>query len=100
LRGDSAGADGEQLIDSLVREHRPQRAARIRDAQADGQSKAGSEPRQDVLADLVKTDQEPKRPRAREAAPIPAAPENIDASVIDSLLGDSSSKGQQSKNDD
>ncbi|MCI0674896.1 MAG: ABC transporter ATP-binding protein [Phycisphaerales bacterium] len=100
LRGDSEGADGEQLIDSLVREQYPQRAARIRDVESDGQSKAAPEPRQDVLADLVKTDQEPKRPRAREAAPIPTAPENVDASVIDSLLGDSSSKGQQSKNDD
>src|SRR6185436_736085 len=81
-------ADGDALIDSLVRDQpvveRP-RARAVETAIETGPAPV----RDEVLAKLVSGDTAPaKAPRAREAAPAPEAPKDVDASVIDSLLAD------------
>jgi ABC-2 type transport system ATP-binding protein len=80
LRGD--GAEGEQLIESLVTEEpEPGRALPAEEVQ----KRRPTEPKKDVVAELLQDSKEEKR--ARTAAETHAAEEGVDASVIDSLLG-------------
>src|SRR6185436_4563999 len=80
-------ADGDALIDSLVRDQPV--AERPRARAVETPSETGPAPvRDEVLAKLVGGDAAPKAPRVREAAPAPEAPKDVDASVIDSLLAD------------
>jgi ABC-2 type transport system ATP-binding protein len=99
-------AEGEALIDSLMKGEladtvsAPVPAVAQRSAtQAAAESKAD-----EVLTKLVQGDGQSVPPpvRVREAVPAPKAPEDVDASVIESLLGGSSAmppKPHQSPSD-
>ena len=87
LRGESA--EGEQLIEALVRQEQsaPSRSRAAPAAGEDGEARSDAR-RDEVLAELLRDEKAtPQRPRAVEDAPAPATPRNVDRSVIDSLLG-------------
>lgn len=88
LRADRS--EGDELIKTLVEEEAPvPRRARPAVVARDGESARQAQDK--VLSGLI-ADQESAAPvRAREAAPIPQAPTDVDASVIDSLLGNAES---------
>jgi ABC-2 type transport system ATP-binding protein len=77
-------AEGEQLIDSLVREQ-PEEEARAVERPAAGPREEHEEAK-DVLSELVEPREAEPAPRAVESAAEPP-PEDVDRSVIDSLLG-------------
>ncbi len=85
LKGDAAA--GEDLIASLSREatERP----RVREAVA--KAPAPDTRRDDVLSELMGDKPEPRA--AKPVAPLPEAPKDVDASVIDSLINDDPNKG-------
>jgi ABC-2 type transport system ATP-binding protein len=78
-----ADGEGEALIDSLVRDEVHARARAVQAPQAATESAV----RDDVLSRLVQERPLP-RLRATPQGPVPAAPQDVDASVIESLLGD------------
>lgn len=86
LRAD-AHAEGDQLIDALVREDTAKATPRTVERskqRADDQAAQ----RNDVLDQLVREEEKPPTPtRATREAPPPKAPDNVDQSIIDSLLG-------------
>ncbi|HRP61771.1 MAG TPA: ABC transporter ATP-binding protein [Phycisphaerales bacterium] len=76
-------AQGDALIDRLIQDD-PMKAAAAKVKQA---VKPQEGPREDVLASLL-SGEEKQQPAAVEPTKAPKAPEDVDASVIDSLLGD------------
>ncbi len=98
LRGDgAAAAEGEGLIDSLVREEERSARPRVRtvEAVAAAAKPRDEKVRDEVLSNLVaeKTAQAAPLPRVREAVKAPDAPKNVDQSLIDSLLGGGGGEG-------
>ncbi|MFK7961389.1 MAG: ABC transporter ATP-binding protein [Phycisphaerales bacterium] len=88
LRGEDAG--GDQLIDQLVEGATAAAAVKVVERTVQGEAakaeRAAESARDELLGDLL----EPEAPapaRAVERADAPAAPKDVDASVIDSLLG-------------
>jgi ABC-2 type transport system ATP-binding protein len=91
LRGEQ---EGEALIDALVEEEAPAARSRMKaEPAADESSVAAAEATAGagVLSDLLEEPEAPKRSVERTAAP--QAPADVDASVIDSLLGDEEDDG-------
>jgi len=91
LRGEDA--QGDQLIDSLMREQSEQ-AQTTRAVERDSAEPATDEPARNVLEELTRpeqpeSDERPRRSRSRPAD-APQAPEDVDRSIIDSLLGSES----------
>ncbi len=83
LRGEEAG--GQELIESLVRAQEPAAAAGPAAAVATDEPEKAPPPGDDVLADLLT--ERPAEPRPAHQAPAePAAPAEVDESVIDKLL--------------
>ena len=97
---DDPGTDapaGEELIDRLVREH-PEPAAA--DEPPTFHAPDHAEPAKQVLEELVQTDATQPAPRAIEVGAEPEAPEDVDRSLIDSLLDqdstDETERGERS----
>lgn len=90
LRGEDAEApQAEELIEELLigAKATPIRAVEVdRAASARDNESQAEEAREAVLEELVSERPAPA-PRATEAGPAPEAPRDVDASVIDSLLG-------------
>ncbi|MHC5003225.1 MAG: hypothetical protein ACYTJ0_08885, partial [Planctomycetota bacterium] len=83
-------AEGEQLIESLVREEPTERrATEVEEARS-----VAAEAEEDVLGELLREEEKPAapRPRAVEAAPRKPKPSDVDESVIDSLLEEDGSE--------
>jgi ABC-2 type transport system ATP-binding protein len=85
LRAESA--QGEELIDTLLKDEpaAPQRATPVAPR---GDGVKGAPPRDEVLADLLRDQEQAPARGAAEAAPAPP-PADVDRSVIVSLLGGS-----------
>jgi ABC-2 type transport system ATP-binding protein len=80
-------AEGEALVDSLLQDRAEPVSPRVRAVEAGDGAAAAQKTRDDVLASLVSQKPAAAAPkRVREAGPAPAAPANVDASLIDSLL--------------
>lgn len=90
LRADGAAGEGDALIDSLLREHQRQAPLKAKPVEAP----AAPQRRDDILDKLVSGEEVAKPVRAKEAAAAPEAPQNVDSSVIDSLLGKGKSNDQ------
>ena len=84
---------GEALIDSLLREQTPPGVSRAVLEPANKPEHDGV--RDDVLERLVKGDAPEQVQPSRPAAPPPAAPKDVDDSIIRSLLGDDGSDKPQ-----
>ncbi len=87
LRGDDGKQEGEALIDSLMRDEEPAAPshAEVAHVRLDGAS--SDDESSDVLSKLMHENEPEPQPRVREAGPVPQAPEDVDRSVIDTLLG-------------
>jgi len=90
LRGEDE--QGEALIDSLVREESPAPTA-----SAPARAKSMPLPEEELLKELV--DRKQEQPAARAPSPPPQAPEEVDDSVIQDLLGGGSPAGERSDDD-
>jgi len=81
-------AEGEALIDSLLRERRAEPAARAVEQAPAAPEAEEQRVREDVLAGLVREPQEAPPDRARETVEAPESPDDVDSSMIDSLMTD------------
>lgn len=92
----SNDGEGDQLIDNLMRDE-PE-AVRARPVEAVNADVDRQDRAEDVLESLLHGEQEQPAPKAKErpASKSPDAPDDVDASVIDSLLGD----GERDDTDD
>jgi len=80
-------AQGEELIASLSSEEQAPSRPRARAVEVGAARKEPAAVRDDVLAKLVGDgDRQVKPVRVREAAAVPKPPDDVDSSVIDSLL--------------
>lgn len=104
LRGDGQ-TEGAQLIDALVREEPKREKAPRAVERPQEPTPASTGPAEDVLEDLV----QPEAPAEPAAPPQPAAPsedkqagtpDDVDRSVIDSLLGDATDDSQEDRRTD
>jgi ABC-2 type transport system ATP-binding protein len=82
-------AEGDELIDTLITGEEQKHKARIVEEQAPAAAHDG--PAEDVLADLVKEKPVEPPPRSRVEGPAPAAPQDVDSSLIDSLMDEEDS---------
>ena len=80
-----ADGEGDALIDSLVREETQSRARPVEAQNVSSEAAV----REDVLSQLVQEQQPQARMKATPKGPAPQAPDDVDESVIDSLLGKS-----------
>ena len=100
LRADDA--EGGDLIESLVSEQED--AALVKEVEQikDKQAQILEEQRDEVLAELLSDNVPEQSSDAQISAEAPKAPQDVDASVIDSLLGDASSdeSSEQTNKDD
>lgn len=96
LRADHG--EGEALIQSLVRDDDQSRAALVRPAEAATQAGEPAQ-RDDVLARLVQ-EQPQSKPRAAMPGPAPQPPQDVDASVIESLLGEGHPSADRPRRDE
>jgi ABC-2 type transport system ATP-binding protein len=87
----SEGGAGGELIETLVA---GAPAPEVRAVETAAPTRAAG-PAEDVLGELVRA-KPPEAPKARETAEAPKAPEGVDASVIDDLLGGGEGRGKDS----
>lgn len=101
LRADQAALpQGSDVIGALMEERPARAAARVRAVQpaGDGQAAKAAAAREEVLAELT-AEKQPQPARAREAAPSPHAPKDVDTSVIDALLAGKSDESKPQRSD-
>ena len=95
LRGEDA--EGDSLIEALVSEEAETERAKAKPVEAvkpDAESK-----REDVLSELVENDEPAPRAKPAEKKPVVKAADDVDTSVIDSLLGDNNTDTPQKPTD-
>jgi ABC-2 type transport system ATP-binding protein len=96
-------SEGEALIESLLEERQPEMRARAVPVEpSEGAAETAPPPTDEVLAELLHEDsEEPKAEAvpARPAAP-PQAPQDVDRSVIDSLLSDEDEGEEEGRQSD
>lgn len=82
---------GDALIDSLLQEESDQPKAReILVEQSPSADQADDDTREEVLSELIKEKDSEFKPRVEEVGQLPEAPQDVDSSMIDTLLsGDS-----------
>lgn len=83
----AASSGGDALIDSLLQEESDQPKAReILVEQSPSADQADDETREEVLSELIKEKDSEFKPRVEEVGELPEAPQDVDGSMIDSLL--------------
>jgi len=80
--------EGDALIETLVQSTDDDRSTRAKaiETGAAARNTEAAVARDEVLADLVAQPSTPMPAKARDAGPIPAAPKDVDRTLIDSLL--------------